>query len=212
MTATRTPTRCIWCATPTRGRPECSACRRGTRRLAAELWDPAAARELEWDAGLAWSPLWTLVPEPMPTAADVTYAAAQKKVLAERLAREARWREEAKAATARHRAAEPAKSAAIRARGEMDFSRYRGQLGSAPTASEIGSVQEALAGWQAGPTTEADVRAARAAGPPMMEPPPGTRVFRHAIAKSGLTCVTAVGALRCDCGFYRMTWTEAETR
>jgi hypothetical protein len=133
----------------------------------------------------------------MPTAADVEYAAAQRKALAERLAREARWREEAKAATARHRAAEPAKSVAIRARAEMDFSRYRGQLGSAPTAS---------------PTTEADVRAARAAGPPMMEPPPGTRVFRHAIAKSGLTCVTGMGARRCDCGFYRMTWTEAEVR
>jgi hypothetical protein len=190
VTATQTATGCIWCATPTRGRPECSTCRRGTRRLAGELWDPAAVRELEWDAALAWSPLWTLVPEPVPTAADVEYATAQRKALAERLAREARWREEA-----RHRAAEHAKSAAIRARAEMDFSRYRGQLGSAPTAS-----------W---PTTEADVRAARAAGPPMMEPPPGTRVFRHAIAKSGLTCVTEMGALRCDCGFYRMTWTEA---
>jgi hypothetical protein len=207
VTATRTATGCIWCATPTRGRPECSACRRGTRRLAGELWDPAAVRELEWDAALAWSPLWTLVPEPVPTTADVEYAAAQRKALAERLAREARWREEA-----RHRAAEHAKSAAIRARAEMDFSRYRGQLGSAPTASEIGSVPEALAGMQPRATTEADVRAARAAGPPMMEPPPGTRVFRHAIAKSGLTCVTEMGALRCDCGFYRMTWTEAEAR
>jgi hypothetical protein len=116
------------------------------------------------------------------------------------------------AATARHRAAEHAKSAAIRARTEMDFSRYRGQLGSAPTASEIVSVQAALDGWQPGPTTEADVRAAHAAGSPMMEPPPGTREFRHAMAVTGLTCTTPQGTARCQCGFYRMTWTEAEAR
>jgi hypothetical protein len=43
--------------------------------------------------------------------------------------------------------------------------------------------------------------------PPMMEPPPGTAVFRHAIAESGATCATVDGAPRCSCGFYRMTWT-----
>jgi hypothetical protein len=87
----------------------------------------------------------------------------------------------------------------------MDFSRYRRQ--GEPTTAEILKADRRV-GW-GGATTAADVLAARAAGPPMMEPPPGTRVFRHAIAKSGRTCVTGMGAGRCDCGFYRMTWTEA---
>jgi hypothetical protein len=176
-------------------------------------------RELEWEAALAWSPLWTLVPEMFQASqADADPATRQREAEAinrkieaeahakamreqatrQRAEAQQRWRE------AEQRRQVEAKSERIRAqRGSMDFSRYGGQFG--PTAAEIADA-EARVGSA---TTEADVRAAHAAGPPMMEPPPGTRVFRHAIAKSGRTCVTGMGAGRCDCGFYRMTWTEA---
>jgi hypothetical protein len=183
MTEAPAVPRCTWCAAPTARSAECPVCRRGTRRVALKLWDPEAVAELQWDAGLAWSPHWTLVPEPETSSADVEYVARQRKQAAARRAQEARWRaehaarrrEEQQRLGQRRREVE-AKSAAIRT---LQF------------------VDEGLLLW--GPPE-----------PPMMEPPPGTRVFRHAIAESGLTCGTVVGAARCDCGFYRMMWTEAE--
>jgi hypothetical protein len=51
--------RCAWCDAKTDGRAECSFCRRATKRLGGELWDPDAVGELTWDAGLVWPPLWT---------------------------------------------------------------------------------------------------------------------------------------------------------
>jgi hypothetical protein len=185
MTGVTAPRHCTWCAAPTRGRRECAVCRRATRQLALELWDPEAVRELQGEAELAWSPLWTLVPEPETNSADVDYAARERKRLVARHVQEARWRAENEARRLEYqhlleklRRDSEAKSAAIRA---------------------IRHVDESPPVW--GPPE-----------PPMMEPPPGTQVFRHAIAESGLTCGTAVGAARCDCGFYRMTWTEAEVR
>jgi hypothetical protein len=157
--------------------------------LALELWDPEAVQALQWDAGLAWSPLWTLVPEPDASPADVEYAVRERKRIAARRAQEARWRAE-NAALRREQDAAQRRAEAAR---EREAAFRRAYILAQRAADEGPPV------W--GPPE-----------PPMMEPPPGTRMFRHAIAESRLTCVTGVGALRCDCGFYRMTWTEGEVR
>jgi hypothetical protein len=168
----------------TRGTRECGTCRRGTRKLALALWDPDAVQALQWDAGLAWSPLWTLVPEPDASPADIEFAARERKRWAAARAREARWQAEA---AARRR---EDKAAALRAQAayERDTAFRRAAILALRAADDGPPI------W--GPPL-----------PPMMEPPPGTAVFRHAIAESGATCATADGAPRCSCGFYRMTWT-----
>jgi multidrug efflux pump subunit AcrA (membrane-fusion protein) len=221
---------CRWCGRQTQTLVECPACRRGSAQLERSLWDPEAVQELQWDAGLAWSPLWTLVPDVEPPHADVDAGTrqrelheldgkleAERKAAAERQrvqdererrriererATRARVAAEQRARAARARAESAAKSERMRAqRGSMDFSRYGGQFG--PTAAEIADA-EARVGSA---TTEADVRAARAAGPVMMEPPPGSRDFKHAMPITGVPCVSAWGAPQCPCGFYRLTWT-----
>jgi hypothetical protein len=142
---------------------------------------------LQWDAGLAWSPLWTLVPDLNPgldaTPAELEYATRERKRLALERLREARWRahvavlqRERKAAARQH-----ARQVAFREAARV-----------------------------AQPAADAEPPIWGPLEPPMMEPPPGTRVFRHAIAESGATCITACGAIRCQCGFYRMTWTWAD--
>jgi hypothetical protein len=163
-----------------------------------------AVHELASDARLAWSPRWTLVPEVEVGPRDVDYARRQRERAAQEKVQEAQWKAEAEAAWARV-ARQQAEQEAQRAR-PMDFSRYRGQ--GSPTDMELRAA-DALVGW-GGATTEADVRAACAAGPSIMEPAPGAREFRHAMPMTGLPCVTARGAAVCGCGFYRMTWTTAE--
>lgn len=181
-------------------------------------------QELQWDAGLAWSPVWTLVPEVFQASradadpatrqreveainrkleaeahagAEAAYARAMREQAARQRAEDTqRWRE------AEQRRQSEAKSERIRAqRGPMDFSRYGGQFG--PTAAEIADA-EARVGFA---TTEADVREARAAGPVLMGPPPGSRDFKHAMPITGVPCVSTRGAPQCPCGFYRLTWT-----
>jgi hypothetical protein len=196
-----TRARCQWCAEGTAGPSECARCRRGTRILARGLWDPEAVQALQWDAGLAWSPLWTLVPEPDASPADLDYAARERKRLDARLAEEAKWRAEeparrrAQAAFQREQAAVRREQAAVQQRSREARSRESAFRQASLVAQPAEDGGPPI--W--GPSL-----------PPMMEPPPGTAVFRHAIAESGATCATASGAARCQCGFYRMTWTVAD--
>jgi hypothetical protein len=124
------------------------------------------------------------VPEPDASPADIEFAARERKRWAAARAREARWRAEAAARRREDEAAGWRAQAAY----EREAAFRRAALFAQPAADE------GLPIW--GPLL-----------PPMMEPPPGTAVFRHAIAESGATCATACGTGRCSCGFYRMTWT-----
>jgi hypothetical protein len=191
MGATATaPTRCQWCGVGTRGRQECAACRRGGRTLDLGLWDPQAVHELTWDAGLAWSPIWTLVPDVGEASqADVDYATRQQRARELDLQLQAEWKAQAEAAKARverDRAAQKRVAAANRAREarlQAETVGHRDWQRSAPIM----------------PTE-----------PVAMEPVPGAREFRHAMPVSGQTCITERGAAQCRCGFYRMTWTHIE--